>query len=124
MPKIKVKSEGNISVIDAEKGEMLLGVLRSKGFELYAPCGGNGTCGKCNVYIKDEGNVTSCLYAVEKDIEIVLPDPVEAKILTAQYEHSRILPFNPGEIANISAYPFGVAIDIGTTSLVFYFVQM
>ena len=124
MPKIKVKSEGNISVIEVEKGEMLLGILRSEGFEIYAPCGGNGTCGKCNVYIKDEGNVTSCLYAVEKDIEIVLPDPVESKILTAQYKHSRILPFNPGQIANISAYPFGVAIDIGTTSLVFYFVQL
>ena len=124
MPKIKVHSNGNISVLDVQKGNILLGELRTQGFDIYSPCGGNGSCGKCKVYIKDEGNVTSCVYVVEKDIEIILPDPVEAKILTSQYEYSRVLPFNPGEIANISPYPFGVAIDIGTTSIVFYFVQL
>ncbi len=124
MPKIKIQNSGKLSIIDIPKGNNLFRELRSQGFEVYSPCGGNGSCGKCKVYIKGEGNVTSCLYLVEKDIEIILPDPVEAKILTSQYEHSRVLPFNPGEIANISFYPFGVAIDIGTTSLVFYFVQL
>lgn len=124
MPKIKVHSAGNTSVLDVPKGNILMRELRSQGYNLYSPCGGNGTCGKCKVYIKDEGNVSSCLYSVKKDIEIILPESVEAKILTAQYEHTRVLPFNPGEIANISPFPFGVAIDIGTTSLVFYFVQL
>lgn len=124
MPKIKIQNAGAVSVLNVPKGNNLFKELRSHGFEVYSPCGGNGSCGKCKVYIKDEGNVTSCLYLVEKDLEIILPDPVEAKILTSQYEHSRVLPFNPGEIANISSYPFGVAIDIGTTSLVFYFIQL
>lgn len=124
MPEIIVHSAGNTSVMDVPKGNILMQKLRLQGYNLYSPCGGNGTCGKCKVYIKDEGYVTSCLYSVNKDIEIILPEPVEAKILTAQYEHTRVLPFNPGEIANISSYPYGVAIDIGTTSLVFYFVQL
>ena len=124
MHKITIHSAGKISAIDVSHATILLDVVRSSGFMIYSPCGGKGTCGKCKVYIKDEGYVTSCLYKVEEDIEIVLPEPAEAKILVAQYEYSRILQLSPGPVSRLSDSPFGVAIDLGTTTLAFHFIQL
>ena len=37
-------------------GQTLLEILREAGYEVSAPCGGNGTCGKCTVYIGGEAH--------------------------------------------------------------------
>jgi uncharacterized 2Fe-2S/4Fe-4S cluster protein (DUF4445 family) len=124
MTEIKISRKNKLSVIQAQEGENLLQVLRSNGFPVYSPCGGNGTCGKCKVLIKGEGTVTSCVYQVKDDIEIVLPEEREAKILVVQHELTAQLPFYPGSSSDLSYYPHGVAIDIGTTTLVFYFVNL
>src|ERR1035437_6568836 len=124
MPKISVFQKGGTQNIPVENGETLLGVLRKNGVEVYSPCGGNGTCGKCKVFIKGEGSVTSCLYPVTKDIEIVLPDQREAHILVDQHAYTVQLALNPGPSGDLSFYPQGVAIDIGTTSVVFYLVNL
>jgi uncharacterized 2Fe-2S/4Fe-4S cluster protein (DUF4445 family) len=124
MSEIKVHSSGKEYTIEDSEGKRLLDVLRAHGFEVYAPCGGNGTCGKCKVLIKDKGYVTSCLYLIREDIEVVLPLPLEASILASQYKFSKIMPLTPGNAAELSSYPFGVAIDIGTTTVVFYLVQL
>ena len=124
MTKIKVIQKNNVVTISAEADKTLLKVLQGNGFEVYSPCGGNGTCGKCQVYVKGEGDVTSCIYQVTSDIEIVLPEKREAKILVEQHGHTVQVPFNPGTSAGLSYYPHGVAIDIGTTTLVFYLVNL
>jgi uncharacterized 2Fe-2S/4Fe-4S cluster protein (DUF4445 family) len=124
MPGITILQKGKKHNISVENGETLLGVLRKNGVEVYSPCGGNGTCGKCKVFIKGEGSVTSCLYPVTKDIEIVLPDQREAHILVDQHAYTVQLALNPGPSGNLSSYPHGVAIDIGTTSVVFYLVNL
>ena len=107
-----------------EKGTTLLRALQLHGFEIYSPCGGNGTCGKCKVYVKEEGSVSSCLFVIDRNLEVVLPDPVESTILTSQYKNTIVLPFDPGTSVSLSAYPMGVAIDIGTTTLVLYLVNL
>jgi uncharacterized 2Fe-2S/4Fe-4S cluster protein (DUF4445 family) len=124
MPKIKILQKNTVTTILSEEGNTLLKELQDHGFDLYSPCGGNGTCGKCKVFVKGEGDVTSCIYPVTGDIEIVLPEKREAKILVEQHEHTALVPFNPGISANLSYYPHGVAIDIGTTTLVFYLVNL
>ncbi len=124
MPEIKIHSAGKLSVINVPEGELLLDSLRSRGFMVYTPCGGIGSCGKCKVYIKNEGYVTSCLHHVSRNLEIVLPEPSEAKILASQYKYSRLLQLNPGKSTDLSVNPFGVAIDIGTTTLVFHLMQL
>ena len=124
MPGITILQKGKKRNITVENGETLLGVLRKNGVEVYSPCGGNGTCGKCKVFIKGEGSVTSCVYPVTKDIEIVLPDQREAHILVDQHAYTVQLALNPGPSENLSSYPQGVAIDIGTTSVVFYLVNL
>ena len=124
MSEIKVHSSGKVFTIHCLGGMRLLDVLREHGFEVFAPCGGNGTCGKCKVLVKDKGYVTSCLYLIGEDMEVIMPAPMEASILATQYEFSKILQLAPGETADLSANPFGLAIDIGTTTVVFYLVQL
>ena len=124
MPIIKIHSKEKSTELEVAHGSNLMLELFKAQFEIYSPCGGNGTCGKCKAYIKDEGYVTSCLYKVEKDIEVSLPDPAESKILISQYKYTRQLPLNPGDSVQLSSYPLGIAIDIGTTTMVFYLINL
>jgi uncharacterized 2Fe-2S/4Fe-4S cluster protein (DUF4445 family) len=57
-------------------------------------------------------------------LEIILPGSSEAKILEAQYMHSRQLDPDAGSSALLSSHPVGIAIDIGTTTLVFHFILL
>ena len=124
MPEIKILQKDSIVTISVGEGNTLLKELQDHGFDLYSPCGGNGTCGKCKVYVKGEGVVTCCIYPVLDDIEIVLPEKREAKILVEQHEHTAQVAFDPGAPAGLSYFPHGVAIDIGTTTLAFYLVNL
>ncbi|NPA37251.1 MAG: DUF4445 domain-containing protein [Chlorobi bacterium] len=124
MIKIKLHKNGRINEVTAGKGDNLLKVIQSFVNGFYAPCGGNGTCGKCRVRIVDEGVVTSCLYEVEKDIEVILPDDQEMKVLSSQYNFSEDVVLNPGDAALLADSPVGVAVDIGTTTIVYYFVDL
>ena len=124
MPKLKVHFKNKITEFAVPVGTNLLKELRDNAFDIFSPCGGNGTCGKCKVYIRDEGSVASCLFTVEKDAEIILPDAGEASILVAQHAYLSALPFHPGKAATLSSNPMGIAVDIGTTTLVFYLVNL
>ncbi len=124
MVTVKFHKNGRTSTITVEKGENLLKIIQRSGYDFYAPCGGNGTCGKCRVNIINEGVVTSCLYPVEKDIEVILPDNREMKVLSSQYDHSKDVAVEIDDTFSLSDAPHGVAIDIGTTTIVFYFMDM
>ena len=124
MPEIKIVQKDNIKTIPADRGDNLLTLLNKHGFDIYSPCGGNGTCGKCNVFAKGEGNITACIYRVTDDIEIVLPEKRVAKILVEQHAHTTEVTLNPGVCTFLSANPYGVAIDIGTTTLAFYLMNL
>lgn len=124
MIKLQVHLDGKIKQIESSEGNSLLNALRENGFEIYSPCGGNGTCGKCNVLVRNEGLVPSCLYALKESIEVILPDSREAKVLTEQHQHTIQLPLMPGGCADLSVYPHGVAVDIGTTTIATYLVNL
>jgi uncharacterized 2Fe-2S/4Fe-4S cluster protein (DUF4445 family) len=109
--------------IESLTGYSLLDILRQENYKLYAPCGGKGTCGKCLVMIKDEGEVISCEYYPEKNIEVILPGEEESNILVHQTEFLCDYPFK-SNLINISSKPYGVAIDIGTTTVVLYFMNL
>jgi uncharacterized 2Fe-2S/4Fe-4S cluster protein (DUF4445 family) len=121
---LKVHHQDEITTIKTEGNDSLLQILRANGFELFAPCGGNGTCGKCKVWHKGEGSITACVHYVNESLEIILPDKKEANILVEQHKHTLSVPFNPGPSSGLSYLPHGVAIDLGTTSLVFYLVNL
>jgi len=124
MIEIKVISADETRIIHADEGLSLLDILRRNGYEPYAPCGGNGTCGKCIMDVSGEGNVVSCTYYPLQDIEVILPDRTEANILTDQTEYLYDLPLAAEHEGHLGENPYGVAIDVGTTTVVMYFLDL
>jgi uncharacterized 2Fe-2S/4Fe-4S cluster protein (DUF4445 family) len=124
MIKIKIIGPGKSSVIKSAAGYSLLDTLRTNGYNIYAPCGGKGTCGKCRVKIKDEGEIIACRYYPDKDIEVILPGEEEENILVHQTEYLEDIPYKINPAGYMSHEPFGVAVDIGTTTTVMYFLNL
>ena len=124
MYKAEVNSEGQNHVIETKSQDLLFSVLREERYDVYAPCGGSGTCGKGKVWIKGKGIVTSCFFSITEDLIVQLPDWRESQILVDQHNYTQKLPLYLRDSTRLSSYPNGVAIDIGTTTLVFYLVDL
>jgi uncharacterized 2Fe-2S/4Fe-4S cluster protein (DUF4445 family) len=121
---LKIIENGKSRIIETKPGDTLLTILRKHGYFVYAPCGGKGTCGKCLINISGEGHVLSCTYYPEKNIELILPDRVESNILTSQTDYLEDLPLDIDTTGFITKNPYGVAVDIGTTTVVLYFLDI
>ncbi len=163
---INVTDGNDKKTLRAAEGLSLLEALRINGYDIYAPCGGRGTCNKCIVEVEGEGTVLSCNYYSNKDIEIILPGRDEEQILTNQTEFLHDLPMDadifpvsavpansdtpptpaasdskgvqagaaasesigtPSPIAPGGSHvmnPFGVAVDLGTTTVALYFLDL
>lgn len=124
MPKINIHHQHQLIQSDYEVGDSLLQIIRQHNIEIAAPCGGRGTCGKCRVRVKGIGYVTSCIYYPDQDLEVVIPRVGESKVLTDQHQYSLSLALNPGVDIEVSDEAYGVAIDIGTTSIAFYLIDL
>ena len=99
--------------MEAAQGANLLEVLRAAGFGPDAPCGGNGTCGKCKVLV-DGVEVLSCQTAIDRDIQVTLFEESKTEILTG------------GISANMAADGsdrYVLAFDLGTTTVVAYLLD-
>ena len=123
MIRIKINSPDDPKTIETEPGRSLLDTLRNNGLNIYAPCGGKGKCGKCMVTVTGEGNFLSCSYYPVKDIGITLPGKDVANILVSQTDFLENIPFKRRDHF-IGNNPYGVAADIGTTTVVLYFLNM
>ena len=98
--------------IDAASGENLLTVLQNAGFFVNAACGGNGSCGKCKVWIDDQ-EALACRTVIDRDMTITLPAVETPYILT---DGSKIA-------ETFSANGFYLAFDIGTTTVAGYLIH-
>jgi uncharacterized 2Fe-2S/4Fe-4S cluster protein (DUF4445 family) len=121
---VKIISNRRRAEFKVEKDANLLSVLQTNDYNIYAPCAGNGTCSKCKVQLKDIGSVLSCQYGVQEDITVIVPDKLEMEVLVSQYSHTLTVPFIPDQTSMMSSYPLGLAIDIGTTTIAFYQVNL
>lgn len=93
--------------IYAPGGSNLLEILREHHLSPDAPCGGQGTCGKCNVRIDDQVR-RACSVTVDRDMIVELPASGALQILKTVPEGEKITE----EIRPVAAF------DIGTTSVV------
>lgn len=133
---LQIKMEGRDAVL-CEKGENLLKVLLHAGVFVDNPCNGTGVCGKCKIRIKngtvsalnpteeqiltpaeiENGVRLSCMTTVESDIEIELMQKERRhKVLTKGY----VPEFERDSFAS----GYGIAIDIGTTTVVTALIDM
>lgn len=97
--------------ISVLSGTPLLQVLRNAGLAPDAPCGGNGSCGKCKVLL-DGVEALACRTTVDQDLTVVLPQPQAQTILT----DGITLPDLDGD-------GYALAFDIGTTTVVGYLLR-
>lgn len=109
--KITVLPSGEI--LSANDGENLLHILQKNTLAPDAPCGGNGKCGKCTVYIEGK-NVLACQTVVHQDMTVRIPVQSELQILTRGIS-AAVQP--DGRDRYVLAY------DIGTTTIVCYLLN-
>lgn len=106
MPIITLPENNKIFSVSA--GVNLLDALKENGIYPDAPCGGNGTCGKCTMLVNGT-EVLACKTVVDRDMTVVLPQ-AEIRILQESFcAEQSIDPLRDGYL---------LAFDIGTTSVV------
>lgn len=99
--------------LKAESGKTVLEVLRQAGLQPDAPCGGNGTCGKCKVKV-DGVEMLSCQTVVDRDMVVELPRQGGNAILTAGISAA---------VEPDGKHEYVLAYDIGTTTVVCYLLS-
>ena len=82
MYKVEIWNKELCQVVEIEEHALLLSVLREAGQHVYAPCGGNGTCGKCKVWINGEAKV---LTPSQRWDRLDLDDPIKTVKVDKDY---------------------------------------
>jgi uncharacterized 2Fe-2S/4Fe-4S cluster protein (DUF4445 family) len=106
---VRIQSGDDTLEVEVAQGSTLLDAIRAAALPFSAPCGGKASCGKCEVLVLDDTGthmVLACQTEAAADTEILLSDAtaaVEIELIAAQ--------------AASSESRYGVAIDLGTTTL-------
>ncbi len=134
---VKVLHRDKEIEIKAKEGQNLLTLFLSENIVVDNPCKGNGSCGKCKVYIEGEERL-SCQVSVEEDLAVVLPDQAEGLFSGEESDRESVvltegyLPdwakISQSELDETVACRYGdldgdeeilgAAIDLGTTTVV------
>ncbi|HHU21864.1 MAG TPA: DUF4445 domain-containing protein [Clostridiales bacterium] len=109
---ITATHNGETRKIQAPSGDTLLNALRTAGYSINAPCGGNGTCRQCRVNLEGR-EVLACQTRVDRDCYVSLPDTHKMEVLTRGAVD--ITPCGTG---------LGVAVDVGTTTVAAYLYDL
>ena len=112
--RIVLPEEGR--TLDRSKGDNLYAVLSAAGL-IDAPCGGRGVCGKCGVLAGGERRL-ACQVTVEGDLTVVLPKGATASRITST-GYRKSFDLDPQATGS-----YGIAIDIGTTTVVASLVDL
>ena len=131
MDHFRVVFEPDDKEVLIHQGAMLVEAASRAGIILTTPCGGKGICGKCAVHLRPSGQtVLACQYSVHSDLLVTVPPEsrfYEHKIL----EHGlgpagKIEPTIVNRYRSIAGQGpiLGVAVDIGTTTVVTKLIDM
>lgn len=124
--------------ISAPQEATVLETARSGGLHIASECGGKGTCGSCKVILQPvpaptrndlqclskeeiaQGYRLACQHTPVNGMRVIIPQNIaEAKILTETKPSSRAIVPDSGLQGKI-----GFAIDIGTTTIVVYMMEL
>jgi len=121
MPVVQINQNGETSFRRFKQGESLQSVLAEQSL-IHSPCGGKGTCGKCQVNVVGKGEVLACTFYPKTHVVVNLASNRKSQILSQN--SSSIISSSPNKEVTHSHQEYGLAIDIGTTSVVFYWVNL
>jgi len=145
----KVRFEPSGLKTEVPRGSTLLDAARLAGVYLNSLCGGDGTCGKCKVHVQTpaapggdrkalaagERTVLACRERADGDVVVTVPQEAglrAARILVGIDTHdgphttaAGSFPFDPPvpTPADAPAQHFGLAVDVGTTTVVAHLVD-
>ncbi len=111
--KVTVNSTEGTQTVSVREGMNVLDILQQLGVEIYATCGGHGSCGRCRVLIRDDTGLNwklACTTLVQADMEITVEDYGSLSILE-DGATSTFLP-TKGKVG------YGMSVDVGTTTIV------
>jgi uncharacterized 2Fe-2S/4Fe-4S cluster protein (DUF4445 family) len=121
---ITFKPDG--SKVSIRGGATILEAAGRAGIILNTICGGKGTCGKCRVELEADGRkVLACRHRIESKLEVLIPPQAkffEPRMLAHGID--RGITIGPairkrfGQFVDPAPGMFGVALDIGTTTVV------
>ena len=117
--------------VSIHSGATLVEAAGQAGITLNTNCGGKGTCGKCAVILEPHGQeVLACQYHIQSDLVVTVPAGSRffgQKILTAGVDaKTKIQPDIYKKYGKLTSKDkiFGVAVDIGTTTVVAKLINM
>ncbi len=115
--------------VDVEDGDSIMKAATIAGVDIVLPCAGQGRCGKCKVSVigvtgpdgkeqlKDSeweaGVRLACVSSIEGDCTVMVSSPIEQGI-SATVDHT---PLRDCGFSPLAEKGFGLAIDIGTTTV-------
>jgi len=130
MKHFKVNFKPDDKQISIHRGATIAEAAGQAGITLNGVCGGKGICRKCQVCV-GPGNrkVLACQYRIERDLAVMIPPEsrlFEQRILAKGYEGGRtIIPDTYQGYSQVSCGTIlGVAVDLGTTTIVAKLVDM
>jgi uncharacterized 2Fe-2S/4Fe-4S cluster protein (DUF4445 family) len=113
--KIIIDDAGTHKEVEVEAGQTVLDALQAERVDIQATCGGKGKCGRCQVLVKDEEGLNyrlACTTKVADGMEVIVERTGAMEVL--QSGATEDFPVSEG------ATGYGLAIDIGTTTVVAY----
>jgi len=134
-----------VKTVSVPRGTTVLEAAIKAKIKLNAPCGGNGQCGRCRVKIEEgvffdmqpyghltseevsEGICLACMTHAQGDLKISIPSET---LLKKAVPEEKLTPrekvmTKPWEIKPLSTFkPYGLAVDIGTTTVVVNLVHL
>ncbi|HAX61881.1 MAG TPA: ferredoxin [Elusimicrobia bacterium] len=130
-------------IIVDDKTDLLTAAIKA-GVSIYSSCGGAGTCGKCKVVVntgevetsvspfvsaeeKAKGYVLACKSFCKTDLEVFVPESSRVGKAEILMRGEKI--FIPAGLPAVKKgksafFKTGVAVDIGTTTVVVYLVDL
>ena len=119
-----------------DKEKTVMELLRERGINISAPCGGFGSCGKCKIKLEGElsplteiektrlteseiknGVRLACRVYPEGDFIAYLSESAGFSVLTDNY-------LNGKPVGTSVATGWGIGVDIGTTTVAVYLCSM
>ena len=100
-------------VVDAQAGQTVLDVLQEQRIDIQATCGGVGKCRRCQVLVRDAEELSyrlACTTPVQDGMEVVVERAGAMEVL--QSGAAQAFPLDD------DASGYGMAVDIGTTTVV------
>ena len=111
--KLFIDDAGAHHEVEVQPGQTVLDVLQAQRVDIQATCGGVGKCRRCQVLVKDDTGLNyrlACTTPVSDGMEVVVERAGTMEVL--QSGMAQEFPLDSG------VEGFGMAIDIGTTTVV------